>query len=67
MGFGKELLKNSFRRFARDDQATTAIEYSLIAVGISVAIVGVYLGVTDDVAALFTQVSEDLNAKTASP
>ena len=34
-------MKNLFTRFARDDSAATAIEYGLIAAGISVAIIAV--------------------------
>jgi pilus assembly protein Flp/PilA len=38
-------MKNLFARFARDDSAATAIEYGLIAAGISVAIIAMVNGI----------------------
>jgi len=41
-----------FAKFLRDESGTTAIEYALIAVGISVAIVAVVQGIGTQVKAL---------------
>ena len=46
-----------FAKFLRDESGTTAIEYALIAVGISVAIVAVVQGIGTQVKALFTNTS----------
>ena len=43
-------------RFGRDTSGTTAIEYTLIAAGISVAIVTVVSNIGTDVTAMFTEV-----------
>jgi pilus assembly protein Flp/PilA len=45
------------RRFGRDENAATAIEYGLIAAGISVAIIAVVLGVGTNLNAVFGDVS----------
>jgi pilus assembly protein Flp/PilA len=47
-------------QFLRDENATTAIEYALIAAGISVAIVTAVTLIGTEVAALFTKVKEAL-------
>lgn len=44
------------QRFGRDTSGTTAIEYTLIAAGISVAIVMVVTNIGTDVKAMFTEV-----------
>ena len=49
-----------FAKFLRDESGTTAIEYALIAVGISVAIVAVAQGIGTQVMALFTNTSTAL-------
>ena len=46
-------MKNLFTRFARDDSAATAIEYGLIAAGISVAIIAVVNGIGTNLNASF--------------
>lgn len=48
-------MRNAFGRFIRDEAATTAIEYGLIAAGIVIAIVAVLGLVGDPLGALFTQ------------
>ncbi len=47
-------------RFAVDDSAATAIEYSMIAAGIAVAIVAVIQSLGTTVNTLFVQVSTSL-------
>jgi pilus assembly protein Flp/PilA len=49
-----------FAKFLRDESGTTAIEYALIAVGISVAIVAVVQGIGTQVKTLFTNTSTAL-------
>ena len=49
-----------FAKFLRDESGTTAIEYALIAVGISVAIVAVAQGIGTQVKTLFTNTSTAL-------
>jgi pilus assembly protein Flp/PilA len=44
-------------RFRKDERGTTAIEYALIAVGISVAILGAVQLVGSDVSALYDRVA----------
>lgn len=41
----KGIMKNLIIRFARDESASAAIEYGLIAAGISVAIIAVVQGI----------------------
>jgi pilus assembly protein Flp/PilA len=48
-------------RFLRDDKGATAIEYGLIAAGISVAIIAVVNGVGTKVTAAFTSVQTQMN------
>jgi pilus assembly protein Flp/PilA len=45
------------RRFARDDSGATAIEYALIASGISVAIVGTVATLGSNVKGFYTSVA----------
>ena len=49
-----------FGHFMRDEAATTAIEYGLIAAGISIAIVAIVGLVGDQLVALFTQIQNAL-------
>ena len=53
-------MKNLFTRFARDNTAATAIEYGLIAAGISVAIIAVVNDVGTTLNAKFSTVSTQL-------
>jgi pilus assembly protein Flp/PilA len=48
---------SALMRLWRDETATTAIEYALIAAGISVAIVAAVNAIGTDVKGLFTNVS----------
>ena len=48
------------KRFANDDSGATAIEYGLIAAGISVAIIAVVNGVGTKVTAAFTSVQNQM-------
>jgi len=52
-----------FTRFLRNESGATAIEYGLIAAGISVAIIAVVQGVGSQLAVTFTKVTTEL-AKT---
>ena len=57
----KELpMKNLFVRFMKDDSGATAIEYGLIAAGISVAIIAVVNGLGTSLNAKFTSISTQL-------
>jgi pilus assembly protein Flp/PilA len=53
-------MKNLFTRFARDVSAATAIEYGLIAAGISVAIIAVVNGIGTNLNTSFHAVSTQL-------
>jgi len=58
----KELqMKTLVSRFVKDESGATAIEYGLIAAGISVAIIAVVQGLGTKLAATFTKVSGALN------
>ncbi len=51
---------SSFLRFFRDESGATAIEYGLIAAGISVAIIAVVQGLGSSLNATFTSVQTAL-------
>jgi pilus assembly protein Flp/PilA len=53
-------MKNLFLRFAKDDSGATAIEYGLIAAGISVAIIAVVNGLGTKLNATFSSISSQL-------
>jgi pilus assembly protein Flp/PilA len=53
-------MKNLFVRFMKDDSGATAIEYGLIAAGISVAIIAVVNGLGTKLNTTFTSVSSQL-------
>ena len=48
------------KRFLRDDSGATAIEYGLIAVGISIAIIGMVKGVGSSLTTAFSKVNGNL-------
>jgi len=50
----------SFSRFLKDDSAATAIEYALIAAGISLAIIAVVQGIGPKLNTTFASVSTQL-------
>jgi len=53
-------MKNLFVRFLKDDSGATAIEYGLIAAGISVAIIAVVQGLGSSLNTKFTAISDAL-------
>ncbi|HEX3937933.1 MAG TPA: Flp family type IVb pilin [Xanthobacteraceae bacterium] len=53
-------MKTLFARFAKDESGATAIEYGLIAAGISVAIIAVVQGLGSKLNTTFTSVSTAL-------
>jgi pilus assembly protein Flp/PilA len=55
-------MKNLMKRFAQDESGATAIEYGLIAAGISVAIITVVNTLGSDLRTTFTTVSTKLNS-----
>ena len=50
-------MKNSIKRFAQDESGATAIEYGLIAAGISVAIITVVQALGSQLQTTFSAVS----------
>jgi pilus assembly protein Flp/PilA len=54
-------MKTLVSRFLKDESGATAIEYGLIAAGISVAIIAVVQGLGDKLNTTFTAVSNALN------
>jgi pilus assembly protein Flp/PilA len=57
----KELpMKKLFARFMKDDSGATAIEYGLIAAGISVAIIAVVNGLGTQLNSKFQSISDQL-------
>ena len=54
-------MKTLVSRFVKDELGATAIEYGLIAAGISVAIIAVVQGVGSKLKTTFTSVSSALN------
>jgi pilus assembly protein Flp/PilA len=53
-------MKNLVKRFAKDESGATAIEYGLIAAGISVAIIAVVQGVGTNLKTTMTTVQTAL-------
>jgi pilus assembly protein Flp/PilA len=53
-------MKTIFARFVKDESGATAIEYGLIAAGISVAIIAVVQGLGSNLKTTFTSVSSAL-------
>jgi pilus assembly protein Flp/PilA len=51
---------NALLRFLRDDKGATAIEYGLIAAGISVAIIAVVNGVGSKVSGTFSSIDSQM-------
>jgi pilus assembly protein Flp/PilA len=54
-------MKTLVSRFLKDESGATAIEYGLIAAGISVAIIAVVQGLGDKLNTTFTSVQNALN------
>jgi pilus assembly protein Flp/PilA len=57
---------STLNRFLQDESGATAIEYGLIAAGISVAIIAVVQGLGSQLNTTFTKVTTEL-AKTNTP
>jgi pilus assembly protein Flp/PilA len=55
------IMKTLVSRFVKDESGATAIEYGLIAAGISVAIIAVVQGVGGKLVTTFTKVQNALN------
>jgi pilus assembly protein Flp/PilA len=55
-----EIMKTLFRNFLKDESAATAIEYGLIAAGISIAIISVVNGIGSNLRTKFTSISSQL-------
>jgi pilus assembly protein Flp/PilA len=53
-------MKSLFKRFAKDESGATAIEYGLIAAGISVAIIAVVNGIGTKLNTAFTSINTQL-------
>ena len=53
-------MKNLFARFVKDESGATAIEYGLIAAGISLAIIAVVNGVGSNLNTKFTSINSSL-------
>ena len=51
----------TLKRFAKDESGATAIEYGLIAAGISVAIITVVQGLGTKLSSTFNKISSKLN------
>jgi pilus assembly protein Flp/PilA len=53
-------MKNLIARFVKDESGATAIEYGLIAAGISLAIIAVVNGIGTNLNAKFTSINSSL-------
>ena len=53
-------MKNLIARFVKDESGATAIEYGLIAAGISLAIIAVVNGLGTSLSSKFTSISSSL-------
>jgi pilus assembly protein Flp/PilA len=53
-------MKNTLRRFLADETAATAIEYGLIAAGISLAIIAIVNGLGSNLKTKFTSINSSL-------
>ena len=60
---GATQMKNLFVRFVKNESGATAIEYGLIAAGISVAIIAVVNGLGSQLNVTFTSVKSSLEAQ----
>jgi len=60
---GVEVSLSLIRYFARDEKAATAIEYGLIAAGISVAIIAAVNALGGQLNTTFTSISNSLGSK----
>ena len=63
MSFISRFFRNEISRFVRNDEGATAIEYGLIAAGISIAIIAVVNGLGTQLNTTFSDVSSKLAAQ----
>lgn len=61
MSFISRFFRSEASRFVRDDEGATAIEYGLIAAGISVVIISAVTGVGSKLVTTFTSVQTALS------
>jgi pilus assembly protein Flp/PilA len=54
------ILKRSFLRFLSDESGATAIEYGLIAAGISIAIIAAVNGIGSNMNTMFSSINSSL-------
>jgi pilus assembly protein Flp/PilA len=59
-GFGEHHMNGVIKRFVADQSGATAIEYGLIAAGISVAIIAVVNSLGSQLKSTFTNISSQL-------
>jgi pilus assembly protein Flp/PilA len=59
-GFGNAIVKNLLVRFLKDDSGATAIEYGLIAAGVSLAIIAVVSNIGTKLKTTFSSISTQL-------
>ena len=59
--FSTRAIQTTFQRFLRDARGATAIEYAIIASGVSIAIVATIVGLGANVKGLYTTVAAALN------
>jgi len=59
--FSTRAIRTTFRRFLRDERGATAIEYAMIASGVSIVIVATIVGLGANVKSLYTTVAATLN------
>ena len=59
--FSTRAMRTTFQRFLRDARGATAIEYAIIASGVSIAIVATIVGLGANVKSLYTTVAASLN------
>ena len=57
------LMKNLIARFVKDESGATAIEYGLIAAGISLAIIAIVNGLGTNLNTKFTDINTSLGKK----
>jgi pilus assembly protein Flp/PilA len=60
IGSWSDTMKSLFKSFVRDESGATAIEYGLIAAGISVAIIVLVGQVGDELVNTFTEIKDGL-------
>lgn len=59
--FSTGAIRSTLRRFVRDKRGATAIEYAMIASGVSIVIAGTVIGLGTNVKGLYTSVAAALN------